>query len=217
MPAPYQLGGGPSRRSLPVPPPTGPSRASARTRLSAPPATSDYGYGTSGPPIQGAGAAAYQVDDWGGTGAATDYAYPPGGGGGGRGRDEGFASPDDVYVQAPDEGTEQQQAQRPKAPGRRPWLGYLIFSGCIAGFAYSLAITPGIIAPLSTNPLIGPTPNSLVASGAKVTCLINQGGSWWRLVSPMWLHAGVIHLLGASAGALVFAAARTGALSKHAR
>lgn len=71
-------------------------------------------------------------------------------------------------------------------PKRRPWVGYFIFAGCLAGFGYSLYITPGVIAPLAQNPLIGPTADSLVASGAKVTCLINgPRQEWWRLVSPL--------------------------------
>jgi hypothetical protein len=71
-------------------------------------------------------------------------------------------------------------------PKPRPWLGYLVLLGCLAGFGYSLYITPGIIAPLSVNPLVGPTSDSLVSAGAKVTCLINgPPREWWRLVSPM--------------------------------
>lgn len=84
--------------------------------------------------------------------------------------------------------------KKPRKPV--PKLGVLILAGCCAGFAYSLYITPGIIAPLAVNPLIGPTSDSLVSSGAKVACLINgPPQQWWRLVSPMWLHAGVIHLV----------------------
>ena len=75
-------------------------------------------------------------------------------------------------------------ARRPPKP--TPWLGYLILAGCFAGFGYSLYITPGILAPLAVNPLIGPTSDSLVKSGAKVVCLINgPQQQWWRLVSPM--------------------------------
>lgn len=84
-------------------------------------------------------------------------------------------------------------ARRPPKP--TPWLGYLILAGCFAGFGYSLYLTPGILAPLAVNPLIGPTSDSLVKSGAKVVCLINgPQQQWWRLVSPMWLHGGVVHL-----------------------
>lgn len=191
-----------SRPELPTGPLHGARRSSARG--------SSGGYGTgaaaSGSPA-GAGAAAYPVEEWGATrGYGDGYQLAPsrssGGGGGGYGR-EGFASPDDVhYAPAPralPPSAPSADAAAPPAdkqgPQRKPWLGYLILAGCLAGFAYSLLITPGYIAPLSVNPLVGPTPDSLVASGAKVTCLINQGGQWWRLLSPMWLHAGVVHLL----------------------
>lgn len=93
-----------------------------------------------------------------------------------------------------DRGGKKKGGKKPRKP--LPKLGLFILAGCCAGFAYSLYITPGIIAPMAVNPLIGPTSDSLVASGAKVTCLITgPKQAWWRLVSPMWLHAGAIHLV----------------------
>jgi len=65
-------------------------------------------------------------------------------------------------------------------------------AGCLAGFATSLAKGGGI-APVSENPMIGPPALALAACGAKVTGNI-WAGQYWRLVSPMWLHAGLIHL-----------------------
>lgn len=91
-------------------------------------------------------------------------------------------------------GPGQQQApgpgQQPKEP--RPWVGYIILLGCIAGFATELAVEKGI-APLNVNPMIGPSSTTLIKCGAKSTPLI-LAGEWWRLVSPMWLHAGVVHI-----------------------
>lgn len=85
---------------------------------------------------------------------------------------------------------------KPPPRPRRPWFGYLMITGCLLGFAYSLYLTPGIIAPTNQNPLIGPDTLALVHAGAKVTCLITLAPhEWWRLVSPLWLHAGVVHLL----------------------
>lgn len=79
---------------------------------------------------------------------------------------------------------------------QRPWVTWVIFLGCCAGFAYELAITPGIIAPFDINPMIGPTSSALISAGAKVTCLIQPANNqWWRLLTPMWLHAGVVHIL----------------------
>lgn len=71
-------------------------------------------------------------------------------------------------------------------------MGYIILLGCLAGFATELAVEKGI-APLNVNPMIGPSSVTLIKCGAKSTPLI-LNGEWWRLVSPMWLHAGVVHI-----------------------
>jgi membrane associated rhomboid family serine protease len=77
-------------------------------------------------------------------------------------------------------------------PQQRPWCGYLILLGCIAGIIVSI-LWPGGIADVSVNPMIGPTAAALVATGAKVSALIICGDSW-RLISPIWLHAGLVHI-----------------------
>jgi len=74
----------------------------------------------------------------------------------------------------------------------RPWFGYLMTVGCIAGMVISLAVGKGF-APLNQNPMFGPSATALVDCGAKVTSLI-IAGDWWRLLTPLWLHAGLIHL-----------------------
>jgi membrane associated rhomboid family serine protease len=76
-------------------------------------------------------------------------------------------------------------------PQQRPWFGYLVLVGCVAGLATSIARSGGI-ADVSVNPMIGPTAQALIATGAKVSALI-VCGDWWRLVSPMWLHVGLVH------------------------
>lgn len=47
--------------------------------------------------------------------------------------------------------------------------------------------------PLSVNPMIGPSAETLIRMGAKQTSLIVNRGEWYRLFSPMVLHAGLIH------------------------
>ena len=52
------------------------------------------------------------------------------------------------------------------------------------------------IAPITTvNPMIGPYPDVLSEWGAKNTVLIMEDNEWWRLLTPILLHAGVIHLI----------------------
>ena len=50
------------------------------------------------------------------------------------------------------------------------------------------------IAPLNINPMIGPYPDALSEWGGKNSILILDDGQWYRLVTPILLHAGVIHL-----------------------
>ncbi|KAG5185960.1 rhomboid family-domain-containing protein [Tribonema minus] len=57
---------------------------------------------------------------------------------------------------------------------------------------------------IHVNPMLGPSVEALIDSGAKRGDLIIQDGEGWRLVSAYWIHAGLIHLFLAIFGLIAF-------------
>ncbi|CAN0910810.1 RHOMBOID-like protein 1 [Linum grandiflorum] len=49
--------------------------------------------------------------------------------------------------------------------------------------------------PLKENPLLGPSSDALMKLGAMEVEKVVEGHQPWRLISCIWLHAGVFHLL----------------------
>jgi membrane associated rhomboid family serine protease len=53
----------------------------------------------------------------------------------------------------------------------------------------------GGLEPMNVNPMAGPSVATLNKFGANNAAEIKYNGEWWRNISPIILHAGVIHLL----------------------
>ena len=51
------------------------------------------------------------------------------------------------------------------------------------------------VAPLDVNPLVGPYPDTFSEWGGKNAYLLKEEMQLWRVVSPVLLHVGVVHLL----------------------
>ena len=78
---------------------------------------------------------------------------------------------------------------------KQRWGYCSIFFSIVQTIVLAIMMIQCGIAPLSINPMIGPYPDVLSEWGAKNAVLIIDDGEWWRLITPIFLHAGVIHLL----------------------
>ncbi|KAL5229554.1 hypothetical protein ABZP36_028330 [Zizania latifolia] len=71
-----------------------------------------------------------------------------------------------------------------------PRHGSPVGDACVAGFLHQFAFQP-----LRENPLLGPSSATLEKMGALDWAKVVHQHQVWRLISCIWLHAGLIHLI----------------------
>jgi membrane associated rhomboid family serine protease len=74
----------------------------------------------------------------------------------------------------------------------RPFFTYFIMFTCTVMMIASIGVNGWKFEPITVNAMIGPSAETLLKMGAKQTSLI-VSGEWFRLFSPIVLHAGLIH------------------------
>lgn len=75
----------------------------------------------------------------------------------------------------------------------RPWFTYSVLFVCSIMLIVTIGVNGWSFEPLKVNPLIGPSAQTLVECGARSTNLIVNENQWYRLFTPMVLHAGLVH------------------------
>ena len=82
---------------------------------------------------------------------------------------------------------------RDKGLHNRPIFTYVVMALCTIMMFVTLGVNGWRFEPLNINPLIGPSSETLLKCGARDTNLIVNEGQWYRLFTPMILHAGLVH------------------------
>ena len=75
------------------------------------------------------------------------------------------------------------------------YVTYTLLSLCTLFLVIAFAVNSWTIEPLHVNPLIGPSAETLIHIGALDTNKIVEQGQWFRLFTPLILHAGIIHYI----------------------
>ncbi|GKY98434.1 hypothetical protein MPSEU_000800900 [Mayamaea pseudoterrestris] len=83
--------------------------------------------------------------------------------------------------------------ERKTGGSNRPYFTYLLLVVCTGMLVASIAVNGWKVAPISENPMIGPSAQTLIVMGAKDTALIVNENEGWRLISCTVLHAGLVH------------------------
>jgi membrane associated rhomboid family serine protease len=78
---------------------------------------------------------------------------------------------------------------------RPPVFTILLSLVCISMLVFQFYVNDWIIEPLDVNPTFGVSSDTLIACGARVTPLIVNEGERWRLISSIFMHTGIVHLV----------------------
>eukprot|EP00980_Cylindrotheca_fusiformis_P012106 scaffold2923_cov121-Cylindrotheca_fusiformis.AAC.16 len=87
------------------------------------------------------------------------------------------------------------EESRNKGNHNRPWFTYSVICICTIMLVVTFGVNDWKIEPMTVNPLIGPSAQTLLDCGARSTNLIVNENQWYRLFTPMVLHAGLVHYL----------------------
>jgi len=87
--------------------------------------------------------------------------------------------------------TDFDQTRQNTAP--QAWFTYFLIFLCTVMMFLVFGLNGWKVESLKTNPLIGPSAEALIAAGARDTSKILEDGQWFRLFSPLVLHAGLVH------------------------
>jgi membrane associated rhomboid family serine protease len=85
------------------------------------------------------------------------------------------------------------EKSRDRGLHNRPLFTYGILFLCTIMTFVTFGVNGWKFEPLNVNPLFGPSPETLIRCGARDTNLIVNERQWYRLFTPMILHAGLVH------------------------
>ena len=78
---------------------------------------------------------------------------------------------------------------------QKPWFTWTMLVVVTVTMIWSFYENDWKMEPLRTNPMMGPSVEVLLKIGALKGQVLIEENKWWLLITPMFLHAGIIHLV----------------------